>query len=118
MGTVGLAVETAATASMREEVADAAVAVAGGGDVLVAVADADILELDKVDSSHVCSALLACENDHRKSNADTMIVITSFNVKHFFKWLHPHLSTHSLRKVRKCTKLYNNLLQKNIHHYN
>lgn len=49
---------------MREEVADAAVEVAGGGDVLVAVADADILELDKVDSSHVCSALLAYENDH------------------------------------------------------
>ena len=57
---------------MREEVADAAVEVAGGGDVLVAVADADILELDKVDSSHVCSALLAYENDHWKSNAETM----------------------------------------------
>ena len=85
---------------MREEAADAAVAVAGGGDVLVAVADADTLELDKVDSSHVCSALLAYENDHWKSNADTMIVITSSNVKHFFKWLHTYLSTHSLRSQK------------------
>ena len=67
--------ETAATASVRENVTEGEVVVADGGDAVVTVAEADGgMELVTVDSSHCRSARLACRQHQSHRQIDRYLM--------------------------------------------